>query len=520
MKDAGTTRLAELLGGLSLACDLADGFAPETVLRTTLLAMAIGARHGLDQTDLHDLYYVTLFRYLGCTGFAHEEAHWYGAGDDIATRRTMSLADPGQFVFSLSRVARGIGGSGPLGDGARAVARIFGDGMAFGRHARAQCETSVRLARLVRLGERVQRALAQVCERWDGKGEPARIAEGDLDVITRVYQAAEVLNLMTQERGPEAAFDEIRQRGGAALDPAIAKTIDREAPSLRAVVMSTRPFEDLLEAEPEPHAVADDDRVDDVALAFAHMADLKSTFTLGHSTMVARAAEATARAMGVDSAQLRLARRAALLHDVGRVAVPNAVWDKPGRFSVAEWERARLHAYYTERVLWQAPSLRPAAALAAAAHERLDGRGYHRALPASLASLEARVLAAADVYVALREPRPHREALSPEEARRVLLDEAQVGRLDGAVVRALLECQTGDAPRRGAWPKGLTDREAEVIRLVARGRTNKEIATLLDVSPKTVQHHVAHAYDKIGVESRAGAALFATEAGLLAPGAP
>lgn len=508
-------RLAELLGGLSLACDLADGFAPEKVLRTTLLAMAIGERHGLRRADLHDTYYVTLFRYLGCTGFAHEETHWYGAGDDIAVRRTMALADGAQPLFTISRIARGIGRSGPLAASAKAVARLLSDTAAVGKHARAQCETSIRLAKLVGLGERVQRALLHVCERWDGRGEPAQLAEESLDIVTRVYHAAEVLDLATTERGPDEALAQIAKRSGGAVDPAIAKTVAKYGQEILATAATARPFEDFLDAEPAPHAVADEARIDDVALAFAQMADLKSVYTLGHSSAVAAVAARVARSAGAGEDEARAVKRAGLLHDLGRVAVSNSVWDKTGKLSVAEWERVRLHAYYTERVLWQAPALRPVAAIASAAHERLDGRGYHRALPASLTTLGGRVLAVADVYVALRELRPHRPAMSEAEARKTLLDEASSGRLDASLVRTLLDVETGEAPKRGAWPKGLSDREVEVLRLVARGKTNKEIATALGLSPKTVQHHVAHVYDKIGVESRAAAAMFATEAGLL-----
>lgn len=508
-------RLAELLGGLSLACDLADGFAPEKVLRTTILAMEIGKRHGLSRVDLHDAYYVTIFRYLGCTGFAHEEAHVYGAGDDIAVRRTMALADGAQPFFTISRIARGIGRSGPVAASVRAVARLLGDGVAVGRHARAQCETSIRLAKLAGLGERVQSALKHVCERWDGKGAPARIAEETIDIVTRVYHAADTLDLIATEQGPDAALEEARKRSGGALDPKIAKTVARDGKAILATLATSHPFEDFLDAEPTPHVVADDARIDDVALAFSQMADLKSVFTLGHSSAVAAVAERVAKAAGASDDEIRIVRRAGLLHDLGRVAVANNVWDKTGKLSVAEWERVRLHAYYTERVLWQAPALRPVAAIASAAHERLDGRGYHRALPASLATLGGRVLAVADVHVALRELRPHRPAMSVAEAKKTLLEEASAGRLDASLVRTLLDVETGEAPRRGAWPKGLSDREVEVLRLLARGKTNKEIAVALGLSPKTVQHHVAHVYDKVGVESRAAAAMFATEAGLL-----
>jgi HD-GYP domain-containing protein (c-di-GMP phosphodiesterase class II) len=427
----------------------------------------------------------------------------------------MILADGAQPAYTLRRITRGIGKSGPALRSARGIARLLGDGEAVGRHARAQCETSIRLARLVGLGERVQGALANVCERWDGKGEPMHLAEGALALVVRVYHAAEVLESCAAEAGAEAALAEVAKRAGGQLDPAVAATVARDKPGMLAALTSPRPYEDFLVAEPEPHSLADAARSDDVATAFAHLADLKSVFTLGHSISVARLCERTARALGMAEQEIALTRRAALLHDIGRVAIPNSIWDKPGSFSIAEWERARLHAYYTERVLWQAPPLRAQAAIASAAHERLDGRGYHRGLPAAMAGLPARVLAVADVFGALSEPRPHRPALDAEAARRVLLEQAREGTLDAAVVRALLDAETGEAPRRAAWPKGLSDREVEVLRLVARGRTNKEIATLIGVSPKTVQHHVAHVYDKIGVESRAAAALFATEAGLL-----
>ncbi len=509
-------RLAELVGGLSMACDLADGFAPGQVMRSTVVAMTIGRQHGLSGPDLHDLYWTTLFRYLGCTGFAHEEAHVYGAGNDIAVRRTMSLADPAQPGFSVRRIGRGVGLSGSLAQGLRAVARLLGDGAAFGRHARAQCDTSVRLARLVGLSERVCDALLQICERWDGKGEPSRLAEQSIDVVARVSIAAQTLEWTASELGIDAGLMQLRRRAGGQLDPAVVRTIDRDPAPVTAALACAQPFEDFLAAEPAPHALADDGRIDDVAQAFAHLADLKSCFTLGHSSGVAAAAVAAAPAFGLDDAATRLLRRAALFHDLGRVAVPNVVWDKPGAFGTLDREQARLHAYFTERILCQAASLRPVAEVAAAAHERLDGRGYHRALPANAIGGAARLLAAADVFAALREPRPHRAALSVRDASRVLRDAARDGALDAAAVRALLDACCGAAPRRAPWPSGLSDREVEVLRLVARGGTNKEIARATGLSPKTVQHHVAHVYAKIGVQSRAGAALFATESGLLA----
>jgi DNA-binding CsgD family transcriptional regulator len=210
--------------------------------------------------------------------------------------------------------------------------------------------------------------------------------------------------------------------------------------------------------------------------------------------------------------------RAALLHDIGRLSVPNRVWEKPGKLSRSEWEVVRMHAYWTERVLSQSALLRDAAELASAAHERLDGSGYHRRAPASLLDRSARILEAADAYHAMREPRAHRAALGSDEAANILIAEATACRLDREAVTAILD-SVGSRSRsaRSVWPCALTDREVEVLRSLARGRTNKQIAAALGISPRTAQHHVIHIYRKIDCNSRAGAALFAVKHGLFEP---
>ena len=253
-----------------------------------------------------------------------------------------------------------------------------------------------------------------------------------------------------------------------------------------------------------------------MAVAFAGVADLKSVWTLGHSDGVARLADAAAEAVGLDDAEKTLLHRAALLHDLGRLSAPNRIWNKPGKLSRSEWELVRMHSYWTERVLSQSALLRDAAELASAAHERLDGTGYHRAVPSALLQRPARILAAADAYHAMREPRAHRPPLGKEEAAEILVGEVAGCRLDREAVTAVLDLAgAGKRPERAVWPRGLTDREVEVLRLLARGRSNKEIATALGISPRTAQHHVIHIYQKIERNSRAGAALFATEHRLL-----
>jgi putative nucleotidyltransferase with HDIG domain len=253
-----------------------------------------------------------------------------------------------------------------------------------------------------------------------------------------------------------------------------------------------------------------------VARAFADFVDLKSIHTLGHSTAVAALAESAGEAMGLPGEERALLRRAALLHDIGMVSVPTVVWEKPGALSTVERERVRLHPYYTERVLSSTPLLAPIGAAAGSHHERADASGYPKGLPAGMIPRVGRVLAAADFYQALTEARAYRPAHAAADAAKLTAAEASAKRLDGDAVDAVLAAAGHRAKRtRGAWPAGLSDREVEVLRLVARGRSNKEVAGALDISAKTVQHHVMHIYCKIGVSTRAGAAVFAIEHDLL-----
>jgi HD-GYP domain-containing protein (c-di-GMP phosphodiesterase class II) len=204
------------------------------------------------------------------------------------------------------------------------------------------------------------------------------------------------------------------------------------------------------------------------------------------------------------------------MHDVGRVGVSTGIWNKPGALTASEWERVRQHTYTTDRILSSSPVLKPYARLASMHHERVDASGYHRGAPAVVQTTSIRLLAAADVYHACTEARPHRPAMSAAEAAREVRGEVERGRLDPEAVRWVLEAAGGRRERvRSAWPAGLTDREVEVLRLVAQGRSNSDVAKALFISMPTVKHHVLHIYAKIGVTSRAGAALFAMENDLL-----
>jgi HD-GYP domain-containing protein (c-di-GMP phosphodiesterase class II) len=206
-----------------------------------------------------------------------------------------------------------------------------------------------------------------------------------------------------------------------------------------------------------------------------------------------------------------------LVHDLGRVAIGARIWQKPGPLNADEWEQVRLHPYHTERVLSRSPFLAAHAPVAGAHHERLDGSGYHRAAAGAELSLPARLLAAADAYRAMTEPRPHREPIAPERAAVILGEEARGGRLDADAVTAVVESAGQRAPRIER-PAGLTEREAEVVAMLARGLQTKQVARALGISVKTADRHVQNAYRKLGVSTRAAATLFAMEHGLLAWG--
>lgn len=508
----GGMRLAEVLAALSLATDLGNGFLPETALRSCLLAVQLGHELGLRDSDLSDVYYLPLLRYLGCTAFAYEEATSFG-GNDINFRNAFAGVDFGQprevMGAALTRLAKDSGVTGR----ARAISAFISQGKTFGpKMASADCEVSSRLAERLGLSRGVVKGLGFVFERWDGTGIPDGVRGENIPVTACVVSLTHTLVTRLQRGEPLDAKALVARRAGTDFSPDVAAAFMRRADDLLESISSESVWDQVLEAEPDSRPWLPATRLDEMATAFADFTDLKSPFTLGHSHGVARLAESAAREMSMDEREIVRLRRAALLHHLGRVGVANGIWDKPGRLSGGEWERVRLYPYHTERIVGRAAAFDGLAPLAGSAQERLDGSGYHRGLPAAVIPTAVRLLAAADVYQAMTEERPHRPALSADQAARELTAEVDAGRLDRESVGAVLAA-AGHPTRqtRTSWPAGLTDREVEVLRLVAAARSNKEIAGRLFISDETVKNHVRHVYEKIGRSTRAGAALFAIE---------
>jgi putative nucleotidyltransferase with HDIG domain len=379
---------------------------------------------------------------------------------------------------------------------------------------RAVCEVGAHLARRLELGAGVERALFESLERWDGKGEPRGLRGEEIAVAARIAEPATQAVIFDGAGGPDAAVAMVRRRSGGWFDPAVAEAFVTAGPRVLERLDAEDPWDVVLEIEPSPHAEVAEARLEHLAGAFADMVDLTTPFTMGHSTDVAELAATAAARLGV--ADVRSLRLAALFHDLGRTAVPAGVWEKTGSLTTSEWERVRTHPYHSERILSRSTVLAPLARIAGMHHERGDGSGYHRGAVGREVPTEARLLAAADAYQAMTQVRPHRVAVPPARAAEVLTGEAAAGRIDPECARAIVEAAGGRPSRaRMAWPAGLSDREVEVLRLVAAGRSNRAIAEELFISPRTAEHHVQHVYTKIGVSTRAGAAMFAIEHGLL-----
>jgi HD-GYP domain-containing protein (c-di-GMP phosphodiesterase class II) len=503
-------RLADLIAALSQVTDLGMGQPPEDAIRSCLVATALARRMDLSERDVGDVYYTTLLQHIGCTAYAHETAALFG-GDDIAVRAGGAKVDSANPKEALPFLLFELGkGATPLGR-VRAVIAAVSKGQKIDEElTRSNCEVAVHMTRRLGLGTGVQRGLNEIYERWDGKGYPQKLAREDIALPARIAQVASQAVLFGRLGGPEFTLELIRRRAGTALDPTIADAFVRHGRELLAEIASADASVAVIEAEPEPHLQISERRLDEVARAFADLVDLKSPFMYGHSVGVSEFAEAAATNLGFSEAEIVCVRRAGFLHDLGRTGVPNGIWDKPGPLTTSEWEQVRLHTYHSERILSRSTALDPLASLAGMHHERQDGSGYYRQVTAAMIPSGARVLAAADVYQAMTQDRPHRPALTPSAAAEMLNSEAAQGRLDAEAVRAVLEV-AGHPPVRLTWPAGLSDREVQVLRLVARGHSNREIAGLLWISPKTAGHHIQHIYAKIGVSTRAGAAMFAME---------
>ena len=508
-------RLAEAAGTLSLATDLAMGQPLEHGLRTAVLALRTAQAMGLPEDDQVTVFYTGVLHFAGCTAESEIDARFFG--NELAARpRMMTVAHGSRLELITTAMRSAHPGSAPLARAATMAKAAFGGVAEFRRWAASHCDVARLLGARMGLSEQIQQALRHLYERWDGKGMPGELRGTQIPLVVRLMQVAQDADVAWQYGGTALASSTLTERAGSGLDPQAVRAFLALGDQLYEGLDAPSIWEEAMAAEPGPQPLLTDQRLDSCLSAIADFADLKSMWTAGHSRGVADLAGQAGVVAGLAADQVLTLRRAALVHDIGRVTVPVSVWTKPGPLTRGEREQVRLHAYHSERVLEAGTGLRPLARLAGSHGERCDGSGYHRGSRTGDLSGEAWLLAAADCYQAMREPRAHRPALSPQAAADELCRDAQAGRLPPAAVQAVLSA--ADQPRRPVpRPAGLSERECEVLGLIARGMATKQVARQLGISPKTCDHHIQRLYRKIGLSTRAGATLFALEHGLIRP---
>lgn len=504
-------RLAELIGTLSLAVDAGTGLPDFHALRGATLAVGLARELGADERTAQDAFYLPLLAMSGCTAGSHESSIMLG--DEVAIGTASYGLDWGSptemFPVMMRTVRHGHGPFGALAAMARALSG-FSQAPEVGR---AHCEVATHLAERFGFDGAFRGALFQAFERWDGTGKPAKVKGEAIAWVMRIALVSIDANIGHRLGGVDGAIDLTRKHAGRGLDPRVVERFTSLASKLCAPLDEPSPWVTALAAEPKPWRMVRDEEIDEGLLAIANFTDLKCRFTRTHSPGVSRLARAAGERLGLGTEVERNLGRAGLVHDVGRVATTAAIWDKVTPLTDSEREQIRLHSYVGERVLARAPSLGAVAEIATLAHERLDGNGYHRRLPAAACTAASRVLAAADAYHAMCEARPHRIAFDADRAATELKAMAKRGELCPDAVTAVMAA-AGHEVRSTPRPSGLTDREMQVLLLLVQGLTNKEIASALGISTKTAGHHVQHVLEKLGVTTRAAATMIAMKTGI------
>ena len=509
-------RLGELVATLALAQDNAFGQPLESQLRSCLLATWMCEAAGLDDELRETVYWVALLRFIGCTGHAHEVSTLFG--DEIAIRGQTLVHDSG----NPAEVMRDIVAFATAGHDAEErdeIVRKIQETIrewAFLNFS-SGCEVADVLVERLDFGPDVRDALRCTFECWNGNGHPNHVKGEAIPLPMRIVHVSHDMEAIGRLFSPERALEAAHERRGETYDPAVADLFLAHGRDWFDRLAGIEPWDAVLALEPEPHRTAVRRRSSTTRSASSPTSSTSSRRTGAATAAAARSSQGTRpTCSGSPDAEVTTLRRAALVHDFGTTVVPNSIWDKPGPLTRSEFDRVELHPMLTEQMLRRSPALAVLNPVASAHHEKCDGSGYHKRVQADADDLGACVLAATEVYVGLTTERADRPPFSPADAAAELRRLESVGVLEPRASRAVLvaaghgepRAHTGKRPRN---PGGLTRREVDVLRLAARGLTTREIADRLYISPKTADHHIQHIYGKIGVSTRAAAALWAMQ---------
>lgn len=409
----GGLKLAELISALSHALDITEGQPEGHCVRCCWIGMHVGRHIGLSDEALWGLYYTLLLKDLGCSSNAARICELY-LTDDLGFKRDFktvgdSLPKVLQFVLKHTGLKAG------LAERFRSVLTIMRDGSEIAHELIAtRCQRGAEIARLLRFPESVSQGIYSLDEHFNGQGKPEGLVGEAIPLLARIALLAQVIDVFHTAGGQQAALDEVRLRAGRWFDPQLVAAFEQVAanPALWATLASPEVNAAVLALEPASQVVPlDDDYLDDIAAAFGQVVDSKSPYTSGHSARVALYADLIAEQLGLSFERRRWLKRGALLHDVGKLGVSNSVLDKPGKLDAEEWAAVQAHAMYTETILSRIDAFAELARVAAAHHERLDGKGYPRGVTAEAICLETRIITTADIFDAITAERPYRGAV-------------------------------------------------------------------------------------------------------------
>jgi len=512
-------RLGELVATLALAQDNAFAQPLESQLRSCLLAQWLAEETAPDQQLRDTVYWVALLRYIGCTGHAHEVATVFG--DEMGIRAQSLVHDAGNPAEVIGDVLAFAAAAHPPEVREQVTQGILAGAHDWAVHNFASgCEVGDMLASRLGFESDVRDALRFTFERWNGNGFPAGASGEQIPLAMRIVHVSQDMEAIARRFSPARAIEALSERRDSTYDPVLVDLFAVNASSWFERLEKVDPWDAVLAMEPVPYRTLADADLDVALLVVADFIDLKSPFMSSHSRRCADLAGDACVVLGLEADAAANVRRAALVHELGTTALSNAILDKPGPLTRAEMDRVRLHPMLTEQMLRRSPALAELNAAAAAHHERADGTGYHKGVRLGMADPGGCVLSAVEIYVGLTTDRADRPAVSESQAAAELRVLASEGVLNGDAVNAVLAAaghvaRSASTPKRAELPGGLTRREVEVLVLAARGLSTQQIGEALFISPKTADHHIQHIYAKIGVSTRAAAALWAMQNSVL-----
>jgi HD-GYP domain-containing protein (c-di-GMP phosphodiesterase class II) len=505
-------RAAEVIASLCMATDLGMGFPFEHGLQATVTTMRLCDALRVDAETASRAYYASLLMHCGCTVDAEASAHvFHGSMTKSGVHRMFgspSQALAGSLGAFADPEASWLDRTHQVAVGLPRAARFRKP------HFTALCEVAELLSEQCGLPASFATMFAHLTERWDGWSNLRRSKGAEIPLAMRITHVGRDAAYQRLVGDDAHVVETIRSRGGHAFDPAIVDAFVGNAPDVLGRDDRESVWEEVLAAEPAPWLTLEDASIDRALAAMGAFSDLASPHLSGHASGVGELAAKAGELLGLSDLEVKTVRRAGYVHDLGRTAVHPRIWGKPGPLSADEREQVRLHPYHTERVMARSPFLASLAVVAGSHHERLDGTGYHRGFNAAALPPLAWLLAAADAYRSKTESRAYRQALEPEAAANNIAVKTRMGKLEPMMASAVIEA-AGQRPPRLVRPAGLTQRETQVLILLARGQQTKQMARRLGISAKTADRHIQNAYRKIGVSTRAAATLFAAQHGLV-----